>query len=74
MNAIRTAFAFTLAVLSSPALAAEPKVVRTPSGIEITTLTEGTGASPRLTRTSFIAWNASFVFSIRMARPPTLSI
>lgn len=48
MNRYRTTATIALAAVTTLALAAEPpKVTRTASGIEITTLKEGTGASPR---------------------------
>jgi len=36
-----------LAALSTPVGAADARITKTPSGIEITTLKEGTGASPK---------------------------
>ncbi len=49
MNKFCTAIA--IAAISFQATAAQPNVTRTASGIEITTLNEGTGASPRASDT-----------------------
>lgn len=49
MNKFCTAIA--IAAISFKATAAQPNVTRTASGIEITTLNEGTGASPRASDT-----------------------
>ena len=51
MNKFCTSVILAMAVASSNALAADAKATRTPSGIEITTLKEGTGASPRASDT-----------------------
>ena len=53
--------AITLATLSFNASAAEPRPVRTASGIEITTLTEGAGASPRASDTVRVHYRGTLI-------------
>ena len=50
-----------LSALSLNAPAAEPKTTRTASGIEITTLTEGTGASPKASDTVKVHYRGTLI-------------
>ncbi len=80
MNKIRTTAAIALAVATFQAFSAEPKVAKTPSGIEITTLKEGTGASPKASDTVKVHYRgtltngAEFDSSYKRGQPATFPL
>lgn len=60
-NAISATFATALLIAAGfPAIAAEPKEIKTASGIVITTLKDGNGASPKSTDTVKVHYRGTF--------------
>jgi FKBP-type peptidyl-prolyl cis-trans isomerase FkpA len=61
MNKLNATLAIALAAVSFQAVAAEPKEEKTASGIVITKIREGTGASPKSTDTVKVHYRGTLV-------------